>query len=180
MRRRSLALVLSAGILAALAACGAADPPTLPVGLLIEDVFVGTGAEARSGDIVTIHFVGRLLDGTLLDSSRERNLPFSFRLGAREVIAGWDLGIPGMRSGGKRLLTVPPSLAYGDQQVGPIPPNSTLRFEIDLLSVVSGDSGGRQAANRSTVQRAGAATSIPSFSSEPRRIVSRPASSTRR
>ena len=136
MLKRSLALVLLAGFLGALAACGEAESPTLPVGLLIEDVFVGNGAEARAGDIVTIHYVGRLLDGTFLDSSRDRNQPFTFRLGAREVIAGWDLGIPGMKSGGKRLLTVPPSLAYGDQQVGPIPPNSTLRFEIDLLSVV--------------------------------------------
>jgi FKBP-type peptidyl-prolyl cis-trans isomerase len=83
-----------------------------------------------------VHYVGTLTNGTVFDSSRASNQPFTFRLGVGQVIQGWDLGVPGMRVGGKRKLTIPPGLAYGNQQVGPIPPNSTLIFEIELLSIV--------------------------------------------
>jgi FKBP-type peptidyl-prolyl cis-trans isomerase len=102
---------------------------------LIEDLALGTGATAATGDTVTVHYIGTLLNGTKFDSSYDRNQPFTFRIGAGEVIAGWDQGVPGMKVGGKRRLTIPPSLGYGNQQVGPIPPNSTLVFEIVLVSI---------------------------------------------
>jgi FKBP-type peptidyl-prolyl cis-trans isomerase len=82
-----------------------------------------------------VHYVGTLMSGTQFDSSYARNQPFTFRLGANQVIAGWERGVPGMRVGGRRRLTIPPSLAYGSSGNGPIPPNSTLRFEIELLSI---------------------------------------------
>jgi FKBP-type peptidyl-prolyl cis-trans isomerase len=79
--------------------------------------------------------VGTLTNGQRFDSSYDRGQPFTFRLGARQVIAGWEQGIPGMRVGGKRRLTIPPSLAYGSQANGPIPANSTLIFEVDLVGI---------------------------------------------
>lgn len=82
-----------------------------------------------------MHYVGRLQNGTVFDSSRATNQPFTFRLGAGAVIAGWDRGVPGMRIGGTRRLTIPPSLAYGSQGSGPIPPNATLTFDIELLGI---------------------------------------------
>ncbi len=118
-----------------LVGCGGSDSPTAPSGLVSEDLVVGTGAVAATGDTVTVNYVGKLTDGTQFDSSYDRNQPFTFRIGAGQVIAGWDQGVPGMRVGGKRRLTIPPSLGYGNQQVGPIPPNSTLIFDIELLSI---------------------------------------------
>jgi FKBP-type peptidyl-prolyl cis-trans isomerase len=85
---------------------------------------------------VTVHYVGTLQDGTKFDSSYDANRPFAFKVGVGQVIQGWDLGIPGMRVGGKRRLTIPPSLAYGNRANGPIPANSTLIFDIELLSVL--------------------------------------------
>jgi FKBP-type peptidyl-prolyl cis-trans isomerase len=119
------------------AACGGnSGSPTSGSGTLVmQDVVIGTGATAVSGDLVTVHYVGTLTNGTKFDSSYDRNQPFSFRLGTGAVIAGWDQGVAGMRVGGKRRLTIPPSLGYGNQAVGSIPPNSTLIFEIDLLSI---------------------------------------------
>ena len=127
---------LLAGLtLAGLVACGGDMPSGPTTMLVIEDLVAGTGATAVTGDTLTVNYVGTLLDGTKFDSSYDRNQPYSFRLGAGQVIAGWDQGLPGMKVGGKRRLTIPPSLAYGNRPVGPIPPNSTLRFDIDLLSI---------------------------------------------
>jgi FKBP-type peptidyl-prolyl cis-trans isomerase len=121
-----------------LAACGGGDSGASPSGggtLVIEDLVVGTGATAAVGDTVTVHYVGTFTNGTKFDSSYDRNQPYPFRIGAGQVIAGWDQGVPGMKVGGKRRLTIPPDLAYGSQGRGAIPPNATLVFEIDLLSI---------------------------------------------
>ncbi len=99
----------------------------------MEEVVVGTGSIAESGDTLSVHYVGTLTDGKVFDSSVDRNVPFSFTLGVGQVIRGWDEGLIGMRVGGKRLLTVPPEYGYGDQGVGAIPPNSTLIFAVELL-----------------------------------------------
>ena len=131
---------LSALILLSLAACGGgSDSSTAPTGggtLVIEDLVVGTGATAAVGDTVNVHYVGTLTNGTKFDSSYDRGQTFAFRIGAGQVIAGWDQGIPGMKVGGKRRLTIPPSLAYGNRAVGSIPANSTLVFEVELVSIV--------------------------------------------
>ena len=105
--------------------------------LEIEDLSVGTGVEAINGDKVTVHYTGWLIDGTKFDSSLDRGQPFSFQIGARQVIEGWDRGLRGMQIGGVRKLTIPPELAYGDRAVGGglIPANSTLVFEIRLLKI---------------------------------------------
>jgi len=123
-------------VLIGLVGCGSGEEsPTGPSSLTIEDLTVGTGAAAASGDTVRVHYVGTLMNGTKFDSSYDTGTPFTFKIGAGQVIAGWEQGVPGMKVGGKRRLTIPPSLAYGSQAVGPIPANSTLRFEIDLLSI---------------------------------------------
>ena len=106
-------------------------------GVTINNVVTGTGAIAEKGDIVTVNYVGKLLDGKVFDSSIDRGQPFTFQLGVGQVIRGWDEGLLGMRVGGKRILTIGPDYAYGNQAVGPIPPNSTLVFEVDLLNVQS-------------------------------------------
>lgn len=123
-------------VLIGLVGCGGGEEsPTGPSSLTIEDLTVGTGTTAASGDTVRVHYVGTLMNGTKFDSSYDTGTPFTFKIGAGQVIAGWEQGVPGMKVGGKRRLTIPPSLAYGSQAVGPIPANSTLRFEIDLLSI---------------------------------------------
>lgn len=104
--------------------------------LKVEDVKVGTGAEATQGKTVTVHYVGTLTNGSKFDSSRDRNEGFSFPLGAGRVIKGWDQGVAGMKVGGVRKLTIPPELGYGAHGFPPvIPPNSTLVFEVELLAV---------------------------------------------
>lgn len=104
--------------------------------LQIEDLKVGSGTEATAGQKVTVHYVGTLTDGKKFDSSRDRGQGFSFKLGAGQVIKGWDKGVAGMKIGGMRKLTIPPDLAYGDRGFPPvIPPGSTLVFEVELLSV---------------------------------------------
>jgi len=104
--------------------------------LKIEDLVVGTGIEAVGGKTVTVNYLGTLTNGTKFDSSYDRGAPFSFNLGAGEVIKGWDQGVVGMKVGGKRKLTIPSSLGYGETGAGEvIPPNSTLIFEVELLKV---------------------------------------------
>jgi FKBP-type peptidyl-prolyl cis-trans isomerase len=133
----------SAGSTATAAAAGtAANAPAAaaaPAGsdkLVSVDEQVGTGAEAKTGDAVSVHYVGTLTNGTEFDSSRKRNQPFKFTLGQGKVIKGWDQGVVGMKVGGKRKLTIPPSLGYGARGAPPvIPPNSTLVFEIELVSI---------------------------------------------
>ncbi len=103
--------------------------------LKIVDSVVGTGAEAVNGKTVSVHYTGKLDNGTVFDSSVSRGVPFEFPLGAGMVIEGWELGISGMKVGGKRTLTIPPELGYGNRDMGTIPPNSTLTFEVELLGV---------------------------------------------
>lgn len=101
----------------------------------IQDEVVGTGTEATNGKSITVHYTGTLKDGTKFDSSVDRKEPFTFTLGAGQVIKGWEQGILGMKKGGKRKLTIPPELAYGANAVGAIPANSTLIFDVELLEV---------------------------------------------
>jgi FKBP-type peptidyl-prolyl cis-trans isomerase len=103
--------------------------------LVITDIKVGEGAEARAGLQVRVHYTGKLQDGSVFDTSYDRGEPFVFTLGARQVIEGWEKGIEGMRVGGQRMLIIPPEMAYGDRQIGTIPANSTLFFEVELLGV---------------------------------------------
>lgn len=106
-------------------------------GLVIKDDVVGTGTVAQVGDLVTVNYTGTLDDGTVFDSSlKPGRTPFSFTLGAGQVIKGWDEGVLGMKIGGTRELTIPPALGYGSQGAGTvIPPNATLHFVVTLLSV---------------------------------------------
>ncbi|HVU80333.1 MAG TPA: FKBP-type peptidyl-prolyl cis-trans isomerase [Candidatus Paceibacterota bacterium] len=107
---------------------------TQPPQLIVQDEVVGTGAEARPGDTLLVNYTGKLDDGTVFDTSVGRT-PYPFVLGAGSVIQGWDQGLQGMKVGGKRLLIVPPALGYGAAGNGPIPPNATLVFEVELVGV---------------------------------------------
>jgi FKBP-type peptidyl-prolyl cis-trans isomerase len=106
---------------------------TTPSGLKYLDMVEGSGETPQSGQTVMVHYTGTLVDGTKFDSSRDRNRPFEFKLGAGQVIKGWDEGIATMKIGGRRQLVIPPSLGYGSRGIGPIPPNSTLVFDVELL-----------------------------------------------
>jgi len=108
---------------------------TTESGLKYEDIKVGTGEEAKAGDIVSVHYTGTFEDGKKFDSSLDRGDPFSFELGAEEVIKGWDEGVAGMKIGGKRKLVIPYNLAYGENGYGSIPPKATLIFEVELLGI---------------------------------------------
>jgi FKBP-type peptidyl-prolyl cis-trans isomerase FkpA len=116
-----------------------ANPDTMETGateLTVTDSTVGTGAMAEAGDTVTVQYVGRLTNGQVFDASANHSAEgFTFVLGAGQVIKGWDMGVAGMKEGGVRTLTIPPSLGYGAQAVGPIPANATLIFEVKLVSV---------------------------------------------
>ena len=105
-------------------------------GLQYQDVTVGTGAEARQGQVAVVHYTGWLTDGTKFDSSRDRNAPFSFPIGAGQVIPGWDEGVAGMKVGGRRKLLIPANLGYGEMGAPPvIPPGATLVFDVELLEL---------------------------------------------
>jgi FKBP-type peptidyl-prolyl cis-trans isomerase len=102
----------------------------------IEDLTLGTGSEAKKGQLAVVHYTGWLTDGSKFDSSKDRSDPFSFALGGGMVIRGWDEGVVGMKIGGKRKLTIPPHMGYGARGAGGvIPPNATLVFEVELLDV---------------------------------------------
>jgi FKBP-type peptidyl-prolyl cis-trans isomerase len=103
--------------------------------LVIEEVVVGSGREVVKGALVVCHYTGRLADGTVFDSSVERGRPFQFVIGSRRVIQGWDIGVMGMREGGKRKLAVPAALGYQERAIGRIPPNSDLWFDVEVLEV---------------------------------------------
>jgi FKBP-type peptidyl-prolyl cis-trans isomerase FkpA len=113
-----------------------AEPITTATGLTYEDIATGAGAEAQSGQKAKVHYTGWLTNGQKFDSSKDRNDPFEFTLGAGQVIKGWDEGVVGMKVGGKRRLTIPPGLGYGARGAGGvIPPNADLIFEVELLGV---------------------------------------------
>ena len=124
-----------------ISASAVAAPPharqiRLPDGLRYTDTVVGRGPVAKSGEMVRVHYVGTFPNGQKFDSSRDRNEPFAFPLGAGKVIRGWDEGVAGMRVGGHRKLVVPPQLGYGAAGAGGvIPPNATLDFDIELLGI---------------------------------------------
>lgn len=103
--------------------------------LVVDDISIGEGSAVEVGDTVTVHYIGKLQNGQEFDNSRKRGEPFTFTVGDGAVISGWERGLVGMKSGGQRILVVPPSLAYGDKKIGPIPPNSTLVFAIELLDI---------------------------------------------
>ncbi len=110
---------------------------TTASGLVIEDLDAGSGDVAEKGSMVSVHYTGWLTDGAKFDSSKDRNEPFDFPLGAGHVIRGWDEGVQGMKVGGRRKLTIPPALGYGARGAGGvIPPNATLVFEVELLKVL--------------------------------------------
>ena len=112
------------------------EKQTMSNGLVIEDIKIGDGQEVEKFNIVTVNYTGLLEDGTKFDSSlNPGRTPFRFTVGAGQVIKGWDEGLLGMKVGGKRKLTIPPELGYGSRVNGPIPANSTLIFEIDLLGI---------------------------------------------
>ena len=109
---------------------------TTDSGLQYKDLIVGTGQKAQVGDTAVVHYTGWLEDGTQFDSSLDRGLPFDFVIGQGQVIKGWDEGVASMKVGGKRELTIPPELAYGDRSIGDvIPPGATLIFEVELIEL---------------------------------------------
>ena len=158
MLRRSFAPLVLLALLLIPAACKKVDEPDAPSrapatsatpsssasgakgmpsagSVLKEDLVVGTGAEAKSGSNVKVHYTGTLVNGEKFDSSRDRGEPYPFTIDAGMVIPGWDQGVKGMKVGGRRKLTIPPDLAYGASGQGKIPPNATLLFDIELLEV---------------------------------------------
>ena len=125
----SVLLVFGAG-------CNKGNTEEMGNGLIIEDLIVGDGTEAQDYNKVVVNYTGELEDGSVFDSSLNPGRePFTFTLGVGAVINGWDLGVKGMKVGGKRKLTIPPELGYGERNTSVIPPNSTLLFEVDLLEV---------------------------------------------
>jgi len=134
-RFRLLAVFAVVGMIASNAGCGRKGSTRTIGGVSIQDLKVGGGATATSGKIVSAHYTGRFPDGSKFDSSYDAGAPVEFPLGSGKVIKGWDVGIEGMRVGGKRKLTIPPELAYGSRGNGPVPPNATLVFDVELMAV---------------------------------------------
>jgi FKBP-type peptidyl-prolyl cis-trans isomerase len=135
--KRLALLFVVAGAVALVACGGGSNSPTAPPDsgqVTITDLVVGTGAEAVVGDTLTVNYTGWLADGTQFDTSYGKQ-PFVFRLGAGQVIKGWDQGLVGTKVGGQRRLIIPPSLAYGSTGSGPIPGNATLKFDVELVSI---------------------------------------------
>ncbi|MBW4512290.1 MAG: FKBP-type peptidyl-prolyl cis-trans isomerase [Scytonematopsis contorta HA4267-MV1] len=108
---------------------------TTPSGLKYVEITPGDGPTPTPGQTVTVHYTGTLENGKKFDSSRDRNEPFKFKIGQGQVIKGWDEGLGMMQVGGRRTLIIPPELGYGSRGIGPIPPNSTLIFDVELLGV---------------------------------------------
>ncbi|GJL54332.1 MAG: peptidyl-prolyl cis-trans isomerase [Nitrospirales bacterium] len=139
LRKNSIMLFVMSMLLCGLGTMVQADDGnvvTTASGLQYVDVVPGDGQEAKKGDLVVVHYTGTLTDGTKFDSSKDRNDPFSFPLGAGQVIKGWDEGVAGMKVGGTRQLIIPPDLGYGARGAGGvIPPNATLKFDVELLEV---------------------------------------------
>lgn len=137
--QNTAAVVVSSVDQGAAAVAGAVRAAASPSGelerLIVDDVVLGTGERVDVGDTVTVHYIGRLQSGQEFDNSRKRGEPFRFTVGDERVISGWEQGVVGMQVGGQRILVIPPQLAYGDKQFGPIPANSTLVFAIELLSI---------------------------------------------
>jgi FKBP-type peptidyl-prolyl cis-trans isomerase FkpA len=137
---RKLLMFITLGVVLTTVAAGQAQMTKTKSGLKYSDTTVGTGDEAKKGDTVTVHYTGWLYvkgqRGKKFDSSVDKNKPFSFKIGAHQVIAGWEEGVAGMKVGGKRELIIPSDLGYGDRAMGDvIPANSTLDFEVELLKV---------------------------------------------
>lgn len=103
--------------------------------MVIDDVKIGTGEAVKPGDTVNVHYVGTLQNGQEFDNSKKRGEPFEFKVGAGQVIKGWDEGLVGMKTGGERILVIPPAMAYGEQGIGPIPGGATLVFSIELVEI---------------------------------------------
>jgi FKBP-type peptidyl-prolyl cis-trans isomerase len=146
----SLSAIDTNSQLASLEAVGQTDTSDLPVAeklrdgfnangtlmkLVIDDVTTGEGKAVVAGDLITVHYIGTLQNGQQFDNSYTKGQPFSFTVGEGKVIKGWDEGVLGMKTGGQRVLIIPPTLAYGENPVGPIPPNSTLVFSVELVSI---------------------------------------------
>jgi peptidylprolyl isomerase len=135
-RRHLLRLLGGSALALAVTPAQAAAMTTTPSGLSYTDLVVGTGAQPRPGQSVTVHYTGTLTNGAKFDSSRDRNEPFTFTIGQGQVIKGWDEGVAGMKVGGRRQLTIPPALGYGARGAGGvIPPNATLIFDVELIGV---------------------------------------------
>jgi FKBP-type peptidyl-prolyl cis-trans isomerase len=131
-----LAAVACGGGSGPAAPTAAANEVTTPSGLKYVDQVVGAGAQPQAGRTAVVHYTGWLMDGKKFDSSKDRGQPFTFTVGRGEVIKGWDEGVATMKVGGKRTLIVPPDLGYGARGAGGvIPPNATLKFEVELLDV---------------------------------------------
>jgi FKBP-type peptidyl-prolyl cis-trans isomerase len=141
--RKALPVASAAAPVSTSAAANTASPAPVPAPsaapaaeLVKEDIKVGKGPAAKKGDHVVVHYTGTLTDGTKFDSSRDHGTPFDFTLGQGGVIQGWDQGVPGMKVGGRRKLTIPGALAYGPHGSPPkIPPNATLIFDIELIAI---------------------------------------------